>query len=92
MEYDTLVSKLSEETGHDEKTIREILAALPPFLMELEEGSFVQTPLGSFFGKVRKSKRVRTMTGEWVDSTPRFVIGFRPGKNLTRDLDQDTDS
>ena len=94
MDYDTLVSKISEETGYDEKTIREILSAMPPILMELEEGSIVQTPLGSFFGKVRKSKPVRLMSGEWVDSTPRFVINLRPGKQMVKDLnpDQETNS
>ena len=89
MDYDALVRKVAKAADHPEETVRAVLGALPEVLMKFKVGDSVQTPWGTFIAKLRKPKRVKTLGGNWVMSSPRFAVTLRSGKQLVRPATDD---
>ena len=87
MTYDNLVSKVSAQSGIEEKMIRDVLFAVPDVLLHLKRGERVRTPLGVFRLIRRAARKVRPLDGsdEPIQIPAEFVVKLKAGNRLRRE-------
>lgn len=89
MNYLTLVDQLAIRTWLDKDSVKRFFESLADILVQLEEGEWVKTPIGTFRAYARPHKRVKLACGKWVVAKPQLQIRLRPGKILKRNLPDD---
>jgi len=87
MKYPDFIRKLSRRSNRSQTVVKEVLAALPLELLELEPGEILRTPIGTFRAVIHKQRTICLPGGFFSFSTPpRFVIKFKASEKLRKDL------